>query len=106
MNDNDKQAFADFICQHDQGILQAGDESELDMAERVWAAACEYKEKEDAFQCWKLLQALIKISQYNKNDGNAPLDHSGPTSMEYWRWQESISRRIASDAIENYKEEL
>lgn len=53
-----------------------------------------------------LLHALIKISQTNKNDGNAPLDNKGPTSMEYWRWQESISRRIASDAIENYKEKL
>jgi hypothetical protein len=46
MNIKDKEAFADFVCQHDQGILQAGDESELDMAERVWQAACEYKDKD------------------------------------------------------------
>ena len=46
MNDKDKEAFGDFVCQHDQGIVQAGDESELDMAERVWQAACEYKDKE------------------------------------------------------------
>jgi hypothetical protein len=46
MNDKDKEEFADFVCKHDQGILQAGDESELDMAERVWQAACEYKDRE------------------------------------------------------------
>lgn len=46
MRDKDKKAFIEYICRHDQGILQAGDESELDMAERVWQAACEYKDKE------------------------------------------------------------
>lgn len=46
MNDNDKEAFNKYICSHDQGILQHSDDTDIDVAERAWQAACEYKQKE------------------------------------------------------------
>jgi len=40
------EAFNSWIAQHDQGILtQAGDESEMDVAERAWLACAEIKNK-------------------------------------------------------------
>lgn len=68
MNDKDKEAFVDFICQHDQGILQAGDESELDMAERVWQAACEYKDKEIKFYKATCATLSLRIDRLIEND--------------------------------------
>lgn len=119
MNDKDKKAFMDWLVtkltDEDQEYVKKGEISPYfkpsykngkpDINE-AWEAACAYKEKQHAINLSQMLHALIKISQYNKNDGNAPLDNSGPSSMEYWRWQESISRRIASEAIDNYKEEI
>lgn len=46
MNDKDKEAFNKYICSHDQGILQHSDDTGIDVAERAWQAACEYKQKE------------------------------------------------------------
>jgi hypothetical protein len=46
MNKQDKEAFNKYICSHDQGILQHSDDTEIDVAERAWQAACEYKQKE------------------------------------------------------------
>ena len=46
MNDKDKEAFNKYICTHDQGILQHSDDTDIDVAERAWQAACEYKQKE------------------------------------------------------------
>lgn len=46
MNDKDKEAFNKYICSHDQGILQHSDDTDIDVAERAWQAALEYKQKE------------------------------------------------------------
>lgn len=47
----------------------------------------------------KAIEALEKVSAYNKNDGCAPSDNKGPESMSYWRWQEMISRNIAHETL-------
>lgn len=51
--------FAEYICQHDQGILQRGDDTDIDVAERAWAAAVESKAHEIA----ELKEKLEKYKQ-------------------------------------------
>ena len=55
-SDSDIEAFGKYICQHDQGILESAGDTDIDIAERAWQAAClyikvwkaavEYKQKE------------------------------------------------------------
>jgi hypothetical protein len=47
MNKWDKEAFADYIAKHDQGILwySSDDGEEINVAERAWKAALQYSRK-------------------------------------------------------------
>jgi hypothetical protein len=49
----------------------------------------------------EMRDVLRRVKSYNKSDGNPPIDHFGPDSMQYWKWQELISRQMS----ENYLEE-
>lgn len=52
------------------------------------------------------VEALKKIKSYNKNDGKAPAQNKGPHCMEYWSWQELISRNLAHEALEKIEKNV
>lgn len=86
-----EQIFWDYIIEYFEVTLVSNHEYRLIAEEKARSA--------------KLVEALKKVSAINKNDGNAPKDNRGPSSMAYWAWQEEQSRDIAGKALAEYNGE-
>lgn len=78
MNDKDKEAFIKYICSHDQGILQHSDDTDIDVAERAWQAACEYMQEEYS----NIMEAMTRTSQYNSKLQAELLEYKEAASSE------------------------
>jgi hypothetical protein len=58
MKDELKESFAEYLCEHDQGILQRGDDTDIDVAERAFQRAWEIQQ--DKVESLKQLESDLK----------------------------------------------
>ncbi len=99
MNDKDKEAFNKYICSHDQGILQHSDDTDIDVAERAWQAACEYKQKEIN----DILDKEDMLRDYINNIKNGELKTLQAELLEYKEVARSEAQLVNELQAENTK---